>query len=205
MVADNATTPLFREPPEARIAPAEDHVVQFYDDVAAVIEAAGATLADGLVRGSPALVIARPDRLPMFRRKLAEMGADVETALRTNQLRLVDAREALDNFMAGGLPSEPLFRSVIGSLVASTTEIWRPARVYAYGEMVDMLWGEGNSQGALALEELWNDLARRYGFALHCAYSADHFVREEHRAGFDAVCHQHGRIFGLESDEAAAV
>ena len=183
--------------------PVHDHVVQFYDEASAVIQAAGSFLAGGLTAGAPALVIARTDRLPSFRLQLRDMGVDVESALRMSQLRLLDARETLDSFMAGGMPSDPLFRSVVGSLVASTTEVWRPARLHMYGEMVDMLWGEGNPAAAIALEELWNDLAHRYGFALHCAYSAGHFVRDEHRLGFDAVCRQHGRIVGLPADPSA--
>lgn len=174
--------------------PHHDHVVQFYDATEALIEKAGAFLAGGLLRGAPAIVIALEERNEAFRVRLASMGVDVGHAMTLGQVSFLDARATLDRFMVADLPDDRLFREVVGKLVAGTVEIWRPARLHAYGEMVDLLWQDGNSPAALRLERLWNDLANRHGFALHCAYAASHFHREEHRAGFNAVCGQHGRI-----------
>ncbi|MDP9275804.1 MAG: MEDS domain-containing protein [Chloroflexota bacterium] len=44
-----------------------------------------------------------------------------------------------------------------------------------FGEMVALLWAEGDRNGALVLEELWNDLTRRLSFPLLCAYPASFF------------------------------
>lgn len=45
--------------------------------------------------------------------------------------------------------------------------------VRAYGEMVALLWDEGNATGALRLEELWDELQRETEFSLLCAYPED--------------------------------
>lgn len=190
--------------PPAQAAPPRDHVVQFYDETASLVQSAGAYLAGGLLRGCPAIVIAEERRLPLFQRQLESMGVDVPSALASRRLILLDARETLSRFMAEGLPDERSFREVLGTLVAGTTEIWHPARLHAYGDMVDLLWADGNSTAALALEELWNDLAHRHGFALFCAYSANHFKRDEQRAAFHAVCHQHGQILPIDGAPAMA-
>lgn len=174
--------------------PHHDHVVQFYDATEALIEKAGAFLAGGLLGGAPAVVIAAETRIEAFRSKLETMGVNVGRAVTLGQLFFLDARATLNGFMVNGLPDERLFREVVGKLIAGTVEIWHPARLHAYGEMVDVLWEEGNSAAAIQLEQLWNELASRYGFGLHCAYSASHFHRDEHRAGFNAVCAQHGAI-----------
>ena len=46
-------------------------------------------------------------------------------------------------------------------------------RVRAFGEMVALLWSEGNQAAAIRLEELWNELALSQTFCLFCAYSMD--------------------------------
>lgn len=186
------------------VAPRHDHVVQFYGESEALIQAAGAFLAGGLLSGGPAIVIAEGSRLPLFRRQLGSMGIDVEGALRIGRLCLLDSASMLASFMVEGLPDERLFRKEVGSLIASTSEIWRPSRLHAFGDMVDLLWGQENAAGAVALEALWNDLAHRHGFALHCAYAAAHFQRDEDRAAFDSVCAQHGRIVALDAESAQA-
>jgi hypothetical protein len=43
-------------------------------------------------------------------------------------------------------------------------------RVRAYGEMVALLWAEGNVNGAIQLEKLWNDMGKIRDFSLFCAY-----------------------------------
>jgi hypothetical protein len=150
-------------------------------------------------------VIAGSERLPLFEAQLASMGVDVAEALRTRRLILLDGRDTLARIMDGERPSARLFRETIGSVIASATEIWRPARLHAYGELVDLLWADGNPDAALELEDLWNDLAARHAFALFCAYSSEHFKRDEHRAGFDAVCRRHGHILPIEGASSIAV
>lgn len=184
--------------PEAEPTPPHDHVVQFYDRDATLIQAASAYLSAGLMRGCPAIVISEAKRLPLFRRELSGMAVGVDNAAEMGQLHLLDARATLERFMIDGMPDAQLFRQVVGSLIASTIEIWHPARLHAYGDMVDLLWADGNEEAALALEELWNALARRHGFALFCGYSADHFERDDQRAGFDAVCRLHGHIMPID-------
>ena len=183
-------------------SPHHDHVVQFYDAREALVEKVGAFLAGGLLSGSPAVVIAVEEHRTAFRNRLASMGIRVDEVVSFKQLCFLDARETMESFLVDGMPDERRFRETIGRLVAGTVEIWRPARLHAYGEMVDLLWHDGNADGALCLEELWNDLAHRHGFALHCAYSASHFRHDEQRAGFNAVCAQHGRI--VPSDDLSA-
>lgn len=182
--------------------PHHDHVVQFYDAKEALVEKVGAFLAGGLLAGSPAIVIAVEEHRAALRDRLATMGIRVDELVSFRQLCFLDARETLESFMVNGVPEEGRFRETVGKLVAGTVEVWRPARLHAYGEMVDLLWHDGNAAAAIRLEELWNDLAHRQGFALHCAYSASHFRRDEHRTGFNAVCEQHGRI--VPSDDLLA-
>jgi hypothetical protein len=70
--------------------------------------------------------------------------------------------------------------------------------VRGYGEMVDLLWKEGNTDGAIALEKLWNELAHQYSFSLLCAYAVDDCLKEAQTAAFKRMCDQHSHALPLE-------
>ena len=65
--------------------------------------------------------------------------------------------------------------------------------------MVDLLWRDGNPEGAIRLEELWNALAEHYTFHLLCAYPMGNFYSESHAAQFEQVCRTHSHVFPAES------
>src|SRR5438128_2163667 len=111
--------------------------------------------------GLPAIVIATEKHRVAFVERLAASGADVDSAIAAGQLQLYDARETLAKFMVDGRPDPDRFETVVGSVVRTAT---LRARVSAYGEMVDVLWRDGQTSAALELEELWNGLQSRCGF-----------------------------------------
>src|SRR6185503_19025392 len=66
-------------------------------------------------------------------------------------------------------------------------------------EMVVLLWKDGNVDGAVALEDLWNGLAAKYSFSLLCAYSMGNFYMSSHAEQFRKICAQHTHISPAES------
>jgi hypothetical protein len=60
-----------------------------------------------------------------------------------------------------------------------------------YGEIVELLAAREDFAGAVALEELWNGLARRYPFTLLCGYSAAHFADPTRAGALEAICATH--------------
>ena len=58
---------------------------------------------------------------------------------------------------------------MIGSIIETAAAQGR--RVRCFGEMVGLLWDQGNIEGALELESMWNDLAEHHDFALFCGYA----------------------------------
>jgi hypothetical protein len=96
--------------------------------------------------------------------------------------------------MVNNMPDPLLFRSNAGDVIDRLCVGRKPCPIRAYGEMVDVLWQEGNSKGALRLENLWNQLASTYDFKLLCGYAAGHFNEETRSAQYRAVCEQHSHI-----------
>src|SRR6185436_16392615 len=135
---------------------ASDHIVQTYQDPAALAESVAEYLAAGLRAGEAGIVIACPEHQRLFAVALAQYGVDAQACLARGQLHLLDADETLARFMAGGMPQWKKFQEAVGGLIAEVRLQHQTVR--AYGEMVDILWQQGSREAAIRLEEYWNDL-----------------------------------------------
>jgi PAS domain S-box-containing protein len=171
------------------------HVVQFYEDDAFLAETVATLIGGGIVAGEPVVVIATEAHRAAFCERLRAHAIDVERACAAGQLVLLDARATLEKLMIGDEPDWDRFRAVIGGVLDEVAGGNKERRVRAYGEMVDLLWRDGNRDGAIRLEEHWNELARAYSFDLLCAYVMDNFYKESDSAQFARICgaHTHAR------------
>jgi signal transduction histidine kinase len=181
---------------------AHAHSVQFYEDDRFLAETVVDFFAAGLVNGQRAVAIATPEHRAAFSAGLHDKGFDVERARMNGQIVLLDADELLSAFMVGSLPDAARFRLAMDGLLGSHARfgegIARRQSVLAFGEMVDLLWRRNNLDGAIRLEELWNELATVYSFSLLCAYSLESFVQDTHDAPLRAICNQHTHVVPTE-------
>jgi signal transduction histidine kinase len=178
--------------------PARSHSVQFYEEEAILFDTVAHYLATGLEMGDRLLVIATPEHRAGFMKRLDERGG--MEALESGQITLLDARATLAKFMVDGMPDRDLFLDAIGRiLIRLQGDGEHPARIRAYGEMVDVLWRAGNSRAALQLEELWNDALAEHSFSLLCAYVMGNFYKEGDAAKFFEVCHTHSHVLPTEA------
>ncbi len=127
------------------------------DDAALTISAAG-FLADGIASGEPAVVFATPARRETMCECLRERGLDVDYLERESRLTLLDARATLATFMVGDLPDAHKFSHSVGAAVERLCAANHGSPVRAFGEMVSLLWQDGNTRAAVRLEELWGEL-----------------------------------------------
>jgi signal transduction histidine kinase len=175
------------------------HIVQFYDGEGALGDAVAGFLAAGLAAGEPLVVIATEVHNALFMRRLRENGFVVEGARRSGQLTILDAHETLSQFMVDGMPDWDLFQKVVGEVLATSAASARGATVRAYGEMVDILWKDGNQKAAIRLEEMWNEIAATHSFALLCAYVMGSFYKQLDGGPFHSVCRTHSHVIPPES------
>jgi len=173
--------------------PGHHHAVQFYGSDEHLFATVGSFLAEGLLAGTPALVIATPAHRVAILEELARRLVDVEAARHIGDLVMLDAEEMLDTFMGPEGPNPPAFRRNVGDAIQQTLGGRVETPVRAYGEMVDLLWKQGRVDAAIRLEVLWNDLAATHSFQLLCGYAMGNFFKQaEH---YDAVCRQHTHVF----------
>ena len=175
------------------------HAVQFYDRPEFLSSFVANFVAGALRARAPVVVIARESHRKAFVERHEKLGVDVKAACDSGQLGLYDASEVLATFMVGGMPDPTLFRDRIGEIVHKAISARPRVRLRIYGEMVDILCGNGHRDAALQLEQLWNDLARDHSFALLCAYDMSNFRGAGQEAQFDAICRAHTQVTPAEN------
>ena len=170
------------------------HFVQIYESNESLIDCVFAFFAKGFDAGEVALVIATRPHRTALEAKFVAAGYDLSELKRSGKYAPFDAAETLGLFMQEGRPEAFRFHALVGGLIKSATA--RGTGVRAFGEMVAILWDEGNREGAIELEQLWNDLAKEHAFTLFCAYRQNQFATEADRAAFSSVCHAHSSVIG---------
>ncbi|MCW3054070.1 MAG: sensor protein [Chthonomonadales bacterium] len=176
---------------------ASDHFVQFYEQDASLVEAVSGFITAGLETGESCIVIATQEHREEIETKLKARGLDLAAASVHGQLVLLDAAETLSEFMREGSPEPQRFQETVGRVIAQATQGGRCVR--AFGEMVALLWSEGNQTAAIRLEELWNELAQSQIFCLFCAYSMESLGGEALAESFKQVCACHTKVIPAES------
>ena len=175
-----------------------EHLVQFYDDESVLYDAVARFAATGLAAGEPVILIATEEHGRALVNRLRQSGCRPDGASVTGQLTLLDARDTLSKFMVGNEPDWEKFSSIVGGLIERSREGRREPHVRLYGEMVDLLWRDGNQQASIRLEELWNDLARLHAFSLLCSYAMRGFYEAGEGRRLEEVCGTHTAVISTE-------
>jgi hypothetical protein len=176
------------------------HAVQFYENDALLIELLSRFVGASLVTGDAAIVIATPRHRDALAERLGSRGFNLTIPQSQDRYVPLDAGDTLARFMRGGMPDAVLFNELVGPIIEDARDAARGGRgrVAAFGEMVALLWADGNIEAAVQLEELWNRLAEVYSFSLFCAYPMSGFVGNPHAAPFLKICAQHSHVFPAE-------
>jgi DcmR-like sensory protein len=178
------------------------HLVQFYLTDAFLLDTVARFIGDSLSEGNPAIVVLTKDHREGLNQRLVLRGIDVATLLGRGLYTPLDAAETLSKVMVDGQPSEPRFNEVIGDLIRRASARGQQHPVRVFGEMVALLWKEGNAQGAVRLEELWNGLAKTLTFTLFCAYPLESISRETYGTKLLEVCAEHSEVITGEEETA---
>lgn len=165
------------------------HGVVLYESDAELVGEVAKHISEALVHGDRAMVIATAQhRVALLERLAPELRVLAEQC---GLLNIMDAQETLALIMRDGVPDAGLFDLHVGAVVRAGLKDQPGLR--AYGEMVALLWRDGNVIGALQLEDLWNDLQRECSFSLLCAYPLADAVGTS-SAGLAQICLTHSAV-----------
>jgi PAS domain S-box-containing protein len=174
-----------------------EHFVQFYENDEFLIESASGFIGAALRSGGSSVVAVTPEHCSALNRKLVACGIDIAEAEANGRYVVFDAREALSRFMVGRTIDARRFDEFVGGAIGRMLKDNR--RLHAFGEMVALLWADGNREAAIELERAWNKLAQQHRFALLCAYPIAGFNGNGLGDGIQDVCSCHSRVLPAES------
>ena len=177
--------------PAASAPDSHFHAVRFYENEQSLYRIVADFIADGLVAGQPAVIIATPVHGAEISRELRALSCDVGQLQTSGQLTVLDADKTLSAFMKEGVPDPVAFRQTIGSALDRAAAGRPQATVRAYGEMVDCLWKAQHTDAAIRLEVLWNQLASTHAFSLLCGYCMGNFYKH---GAYEDICGQHTHV-----------
>jgi len=170
--------------------PPSGHLVQLYDSDAFLLDMLSEFIGAGLGSGATCIVIATQAYREELAHRLQANGLD-PTLTRDRYLTL-DAAGTLSQLLEDGSFDPQRFAQILGHHIARAEKSARRVRVF--GEMVALLWQQGQQAAALRLEALWNEQYSAYrSLLLLCAYPMSFFAGTEHAEMFARMCDVHTR------------
>jgi len=172
------------------------HVVQFYTDDAVMLDGLSSLIGDSLGAGESAIAVMTRSHQSGLEKRLIAQRIDMSEAINGGRLAILDADQALSQFMDPAGPNRDRFLSHFRDMVrtAQAAAVAKNRRVVVFGEMVAVLWARTQHEAAIRLEELWNELALSCSFYLCCAYPASGFREDLTGESFGAICVQHSDV-----------
>ena len=172
------------------------HVMQLYDDKATFADGVAALFDLSLRNGEATCIIADREVRDTLAERLRARGWDVGGSSGCRRYLALDARDAVNRFMRGGLPDPDRLAEIAGELddyrraVASEGST---SRLTLCGNMVVSLIADGNAKAAMALERHWNRLTRERPILTVCGYSSSCF-HDDIPDLWSRACTEHGAL-----------
>jgi anti-sigma regulatory factor (Ser/Thr protein kinase) len=174
---------------------AQTHLVAVYDRDDELAATVAEYLLDAFEQGGTGVVVATLEHRRAIARVLAARGVALDDLVAAGRYRSLDARDTLASFMRGGHLDPDAFFGLVVDLIESAAA--RGGPLHVFGEMVALLWDDGNVAAALDLESLWNRAATRQRFALLCAYGHSSLQGTRDLASTQGMCDRHSAVLPL--------
>ena len=162
--------------------------VEFYSDDTAFVVGFTRFIEAALEAGSAVIAVATESHRKRLLQRLQEHGVDTIAAIEQGRYVSLDVAETLAIFMVSDLPDPGRFFGVAGDLFTTAARATVGRRVAICGECGSILWAQGKADAAIQVEQLCNQLARRYDMHILCGFSLTDFSREEDKQIFQKIC-----------------
>lgn len=172
------------------------HEVGFYWDDRSLLDGFTHFVASALENGSAAILIATEGHREKLLGRLHAYGLDVSAAIEQGRYIALDNAETLSTFMVNDLPDPVRFSKVTGDLIARAAKSvgGDHTRIIACGECAPLLWERGNTEGAVQLERLWDEIARSCGVQVLCCYPQSSFQFRTGSHSFERISAEHSAV-----------
>jgi DNA-binding NarL/FixJ family response regulator len=172
------------------------HEVQFYSNDDVFLDGVIRFIAASMKAKNPVILLATKAHRESLAQKLAELGFDINEAIRQGTYISLDAADALSRISVNGVPEPGKFlEGVIGLLepaaIAANADY---PRIAILGECAGLLCQEGRAEGAIQLEKIGNDLIQTRNVDILCTYPLSAFQHAEDGRTFTRICSEHSAV-----------
>jgi hypothetical protein len=175
-----------------------DHIVQLYQDQQFLNRAVCRFAAGAIDNGEGVILVPTAAHWEAFRPRLEAEGVDVKAAQARGQLTVVDADELLPRFMHDAMPDAPVFLGLAADVINGARAEDRYPKVRWWGEMVNILWEQGNVAASMSLEDQFDGLAKQHEIAIFCSFVMDNFNSEVHSRLLPRLGKNHSHLIPVE-------
>src|SRR5215471_468661 len=143
--------------------------------------------------GDAVIVIATEAHRVSLLSRLEADGVNVAAAIEQGSYVLLDATDMLSRLTVNDMPDTVRCAKVIGNLVTDAAKRVKGGhgRVAVCGEIAPTLLSNGNVEGAMRLEHLWEEITRPYGVHTLCVYLLGTSQRKQGNPIFERICAEH--------------
>ena len=173
------------------------HYVQICLDKASQVEILTRYIMDGLSNDEAVIAIAKTALRKAVMSNLYTLGFDMQTLKNRDQVRFFDAEFLLSDLLLDGVLEEQAFQVFVVSPVQAAKLKYRKVR--AFGEMVDILWQNGQHNSAIQLEELWNNLCKEEDLKLLCTYFLTSLDESSYDYSLEHICKYHSHLIPMNN------
>jgi hypothetical protein len=175
-----------------------DHIVQLYQDQSFLNRAVCRFAAAAIANGEGIILVPTAAHWEAFRPRLEAEGVDVVAAQTCGQLTVADADDFLPQFMQGSMPDAPVFLGLAADVIAKAHGGGRYPKVRWWGEMVNILWEQGNVAASMDLEDQFHRLSHEHEIAIFCSFVMDNFSGEVHSRMLPRLGQNHSHLIPVE-------
>jgi hypothetical protein len=175
---------------------ARSHEVQFYPDETSFLDGFSQFIGASLKAANAAIVVATESHRDSLLIRLQTLGLDIAAAIEDGRYISLDAADTVSTCMVNGLPDPVRFTKITSELIvrAAKAAKGQQRRVVACGECAPLLWAQGNAEGTIRLERLWDQIARSHGVEILCGYLLSSFQIDLGSYVFEKICAEHSAV-----------
>lgn len=178
-----------------RFTPAQ-HEVAFYSEDRYFLNDVTGFIGTALKAGNAAIVIATKPHLENLVLELRAQGLGIAAVIEEGRYIQVDASDMLSMFIVNDRPDTVRLLEFSGDLIIQARKAAKGEnpRVTVFGECVNLLLSQGNSEAAIQMEKLANRLTQIHAVDMLCGYSPGSVELEMDAQTYQQICAEHSAV-----------
>ena len=172
------------------------HEVAFFADDASAIDGYARFIESALNSGKTAVFVATERHRAEVLRKLETDDIDVTRVIGQGSYISLDVADTLSKIVINGVPDRGRCTELVGDLIARAprgVKGEQPQTVFC-GECAPTLLSQGNVEGAIEMERVWDQNARNFGAGIFCGYLWNGLPGGEKNPLFQRICAEHTAV-----------